>query len=75
MTDAVKPAWVVTTQIETTDQDASGQYVPGVRVSFRTAAGATSSVFVPISGYSADAVKALINERAAIMAEVSGLTG
>ena len=75
MADPDVPAWVVTGQNETVDTGPDGSFVPGVRVSFRTAAGVTGAVFVPLAGYTAENVKASINARASVISEVGSLTG
>ena len=69
------PAWTVTGQAETADVGPAGTYVPGVKVTFRTAAGAVGSVFLPQDGYTVEAVRAAINEKAATMANVAALQG
>lgn len=75
MTDDATPAWTVTGQVETTDQGPDGTYVPGVRISFRTATGANGSVFLPHAQYTVAAVRSAIAARAAVLDEVAGLTG
>lgn len=75
MADQAPPAWVITAQMETTDVGPQGTYVSGVKVTFRTAAGVMGSVFVPQADYTVDRIRALINERAAVMDNVAGLTG
>ena len=67
--------WEVTGQQETTGMNDAGQFVPGVRVSFRLKDGAAGSVFVPEAQYSPDRVAALVAVRAAKMLAVSGLRG
>lgn len=72
---ASTPTWQVTGQQETVDQGPAGTFVAGVRVSFRTASGATGSVFVPTSDYTAERVRQLVAERAATVETVAGLAG
>ena len=69
------PAWTVTGQQETTDQDVSGRYVRGIRVSFRTAAGIDGSVFLPDARFSAAAARAAIAEKVSRMTSVADLVG
>lgn len=69
------PAWEVTAQVQTTDLGPAGAYVDGVRISFRTAAGALGTVFVANGDYTVERVRSLIAERAAVMDAVHGLTG
>lgn len=75
MTDDSTPAWEVTQQTESTDIGPTGAYVPGVRVTFRTASGAVGSVFVPHTDYTVDRVRAAITARAAVIEGVAGLQG
>lgn len=67
--------WTVTGQQETTGQDDSGRFVPGVRVAFKLGNGTAGTVFVPEAVFSADQVAARIAARAAQMLAVSGLKG
>lgn len=69
------PAWVITAQVQTTDLGPSNAYVEGVKVTFRTAAGAIGAVFVPHTDYTAARVRQLVGDRAAVMDEVAGLQG
>jgi hypothetical protein len=76
MTDQpAAPAWTVTNQMETSDLGPAGTFVSGVKVSFRTASGATGSVFVPQADYNVDKVKALIDAKAATAEGIAGLQG
>lgn len=75
-TDATTPAaWTITGQLETADIGPQGTYVPGVKVSFRTAAGLTGSVFVAATDYTTDAVRKAVAAKVATMTEVAGLQG
>lgn len=74
-TDETPPAWVVTSQQETTDLAPDGTYKAGVRVTFRTAAGTLGSVFLTHQDYTLDVARRTIAERAAVLDAVSGLTG
>ncbi len=69
------PRWTVVSQTETVDQDAGGAFVPGVRVTVRTAAGDQASVFVPLTDYRPERVRELIEARVATLEAVRGLTG
>lgn len=70
-----EPAWTILTQGETTAADASGRYVSGVRVTFKTASGNIGSVFVPDSVYTPAKVREAVNMRYAQMEQVQNLTG
>lgn len=74
MTDA-KLAWEITGQAEDFGANAQGQYVQGVRVSFRTAEGATGSVFLPSAEFSVANVRERVESVAGAMRAVSGLHG
>jgi len=67
--------WRVTDQVQTTDVDAQGRPVRGMRVSFQTGAGVTSSVFVPENRYTPDNVRATIAAAATQIDQVHKLTG
>jgi hypothetical protein len=68
--------WRVTSQLETTEQDATGRLTNGFRVYFTTGTSQNGSVFVPMSVYSnADAVKSLIADQVAAVNAVANLTG
>ena len=69
------PAWTITQQTETTDLGPAGTFVAGVRVTFRTAAGVTGSVFVPADGFTVDEVRRMVAAKAAIHDDVAGLQG
>ena len=62
--DSQAPLYVVTSQQETVDRSAAGEYVNGVRVAYRTRSGATGSVFVPYTEFTEPRVRALLQERA-----------
>jgi molybdate-binding protein len=66
--------WRVVSQIETTQPDASGRFVPGVLVSFQTESGVVASVFVPAAQYNVETVKRLINEKAVLIESVQRLS-
>lgn len=74
-TDSTAPAWQVTQQQEVTDLGPSGAYVAGVKVTFRTAAGAVGSVFLPHDAYGVEQVRKAISERAATLDAVARLQG
>lgn len=69
------PAWTVTGQIEEFQPNDRGQYVPGVTVSFRTAAGHQGSVFVPRTEYNERRALELISAAASTMDAVGALQG
>lgn len=69
------PAWTIIQQSPTSDLGPEGSYVSGIKVTFRTAAGVTGSVFVPEAGYSVEAVRAAVSARAAVADGVAGLQG
>ena len=75
MAPETSAAWTVTQQAEATDLGPTGNYEPGVRVTFRLANGTVGSVFVPHTGYSVERVRQLIAERAATLAAVAELRG
>jgi len=75
MAPEAPPAWVVTSQVETVDLGPTGNFQPGVRVSFRTRSGAIGSVFVPTDGYTVERVREAIAARAATLETVAGLQG
>lgn len=68
-------AWFVTTQMETQRLDPSGAFVQGVQVSFRTAEGATGSVFVPRADFNVEKVRAMVAAAAAEVSAVANLRG
>lgn len=65
--------WTVTGQTETTGLDANNQYVPGMKVNFRTGSGATASVFVPWNQYTKERVQQIVGARAAAIEDVAGM--
>jgi hypothetical protein len=69
------PAWTVTQQQETTEPGPTGNYVQGVRISFRTAGGVNGSVFLQASDYTVPAARTAIAARAAQLDAVQSLTG
>jgi len=75
MAGDVTAAWVITNQAETSDLGPDGTYVPGVKVSFKTALGVVGSVFVPSAQYSADTVRNAVSARAAVADEVAQMAG
>ena len=67
--------WTVTSQTETTDLDAAtGAYVTGYKISFRTGAGNIGSVFVPLRSYFPDMVRQIVTDRATVVDQVGQLT-
>jgi hypothetical protein len=76
ISDSGQPVtWSVIAQQEVTGQDSSGDYVPGVRVSFRLNTGTVGSIFVPSAMYTEEVVARRINNAAARLANVDSLSG
>lgn len=69
------PAWQVVSQVDQTKSGPNGTWQEGMLVTFITAAGITSSVFVPLAGYNPDNVKAAIQAKVDQLSAVAGLTG
>lgn len=65
--------WTVTGQVETIDLGPAGAYVQGVKVTFRTAAGAIASVFVPDTLLTETHVAELIDAKAATLDAIAAL--
>ena len=63
----------ITSQMSTSGLDASGRYVQGVRVSFKTAQGHMGNVFVPEAQYTPAHVKEMVREAAKNMDEIGSL--
>lgn len=68
-------AWKVTAQTPGTQPDSNGRFVPGMTISFTTASGVDSSVFVPEAQYSAEIVRGRIAAKAMEINRISGLEG
>lgn len=71
--EGAAPLYQVTSQQEDYDRNGAGTFVQGVRVSFRTRAGANGSVFIPYADYTPAKARQLIQARAADMDEVQQL--
>lgn len=69
------PTWEIIAQREDYRPGPSGAFVSGVVVTFRTASGATGSVFVPDTQYTTEAVRQAVAARAAAMEAVAALKG
>jgi len=69
------PAWEISGQQETVELGPAGTFVPGVKVSFRTATGDIGSVFLPHDQYTVERARAAVAERAATFSAVRGLKG
>ena len=69
------PRWRVQSQLPTTVLDGNGNYVPGHRITVALARGTTFTVDVPNTQYNAERVTELINEKAATVEAIDGLTG
>lgn len=67
--------WTVESQMETTDLGPAGQFVPGIRVTFKTRHGVVSSVFVPRERFTPETVRAAIQAHAEDLDAVQALTG
>lgn len=67
-------AWQVTAQQEVTEPGPTGNFEPGVRVSFRTGGGHAGSVFIPASQYNLNQVRAAVAGQAALLDAVGALT-
>ena len=65
-------SYTVTGQKQVVTQTGSG-WGAGMEVSFTTARGEAGSVVLPLTTYSADAVKQAIEQRVAVMDEVAQL--
>lgn len=74
-TDPSAPAWTITNQQDVSDLGPDGMYVPGVRITFRTRAGVTSSVFVPKSNYTVETVRSIVDAQAATADAIAGMVG
>lgn len=66
--------WSIVSQAETYGQDAAGNYVEGMKVSFQTPSGVQSSVFVPKARYTPDNVRAAIAQAVATIEAVHAST-
>lgn len=73
--DAPTSAWRVTGQQETLRPGPGGQVAEGVVVSFTTAKGVQSSVFIPKAMYSPQNVRAAIAAQAHQLDQVQELKG
>lgn len=69
------PAWEIIGQREDFRPGPTGAFVPGIVVTFRTATGATGSVFVSHAEYSVERVRQAVATRAAAMDDVAALHG
>jgi len=67
--------WVVVSQSQTSAKDATGSYVPVVRIIFTVGAQGPFSVDVPVSTYSTGVAQAAIQAYADIIAGTEGLSG
>lgn len=68
------PSWTVVSQTEGTTIDATGTPAKGVTVTFRLGDGTIGSVFIADAAYTAPAVQAAIEQRAAVLHVVGGLS-
>lgn len=69
------PPWRVVGQREEYRPGPTGAYVSGVVVQYQLPEGTTGSVFVPDSQYTPDVVRAMVDARAAVMAQIHVLEG
>lgn len=67
--------WSVTGQEERVDLNAYGQPVKGMLVRFRTAKGVAGSVFVPLTEYQVDNVRAAVAQAVSAIDAVHQLKG
>lgn len=67
--------WRVTSQTETQDRAADGQFVDGWRVYFTTPSGTVGSVFISAMQYTPEVVRAAINAKVLTIEAVNGLQG
>lgn len=67
--------WNIVSQQETTRQDQTGRFVPGVMIGFRTGSGIGGTVFIPDSQYTVENARRQIQERVDLMESVHGLKG
>lgn len=65
--------WRVTTQRQTQQLAAGGQFVPGVEVGFQTGLGVDGSVFVPNSQFTPEYVAAAVAAKASMLDQVASL--
>lgn len=70
-----EPTWTIVGQAEDFRQDERGNFVQGFVVTFRTASGATGTVFVPADRYTVDEVRQRVSAMAQTVQAVAGLTG
>lgn len=75
MANSTGTGWKVTGQQQTTGLDESGRATQGVTVSYLTASGVSGSVFVPLTRYTPENVKAEIMDRVARHNAVDALQG
>lgn len=54
--------WVVTSQRQTTDLDPSGRFADVMEITFRTQAGTTGSIRVPLDRYTPENVRSIIDD-------------
>jgi hypothetical protein len=67
-------AWRVINVADSTGQDATGRWVAGRAVTYQLQSGATGTVFVPNSLFSADSVRAAVAAEAATLDAVTKLS-
>lgn len=67
--------WRVTAQNQTSRRSPAGGFEPAVEVFFQTSDGVTASVVVPKATYSAETVKAAIDDYVRHIGDVGNLSG
>lgn len=65
--------WRVTGQAQVTDVGDDARFVEGMRVAFTTGAGHSGSVFLPLTAFTPDNVRAAIDARAQTMDAIAAL--
>lgn len=71
---AARSGWTITTQRQTQQLTAGNRFEQGVEVGFKTGYGVDGNVFVPLSMFSPEAVRAAVDERAAVLDAVTTLS-
>lgn len=74
-TPAAPPLWRVSSQSERTIIGPTGLAQSVIQVTFVLADGTGGSVNIPVDGYSVEAVRAAIADKAALLTSVASLTG
>jgi len=79
MSQAANPlptsGWTVIAQVPRSQVNSTGQLVKGMEVSFTSGGGVSGSVWVPLTDYNVETVRALIAHQVATFDAVGHLTG